>query len=51
MAWLSLMILMSYHILCRIVINEPCHNKTGLRSDTNWAVQPQKMVRGLKFRI
>ena len=21
------------------------------RSDTNWAVQPQKMARGLKFRI
>ena len=21
------------------------------RSDINWAVQPQKMVRGLKFRI
>ena len=31
------------------------HEKACLRdfhrSDINWAVQPQKMVRGLKFRI
>ena len=25
--------------------------KEQTRSDTNWAVQPPKMVRGLKFRI
>ena len=35
--------------------NKPCHKKTslgGLRPEsTNWAVQPQKMVIGLKFRI
>ena len=35
--------------------NEPRSEKTGLRgfrlSDTNRAVQPQKMARGLKFRI
>ena len=36
--------------------NEPCSEKTGLggfptRSDTNQAVQPQKMARSLKFRI
>ena len=36
--------------------NEAHHDKTGhwgcpARSDTNRAVQPQKMVRGLKFRI
>ena len=37
-------------------INEPRCEKNGLsgfptRSDTNRAVQPQKMARGLKFRI
>ena len=39
--------------------NEPRSEKTGLRgvrpgptrSDTNQAVQPQKMARSLKFRI
>ena len=35
-------------------IYEPCHEKTSLcfltRSNTNRAVQPQKMARGLKFR-
>ena len=33
---------------------EPCCEKTGLsatRSDTNWAVQPHKMARGLKIWI
>ena len=37
------------------VWNELCHEKTCLgfpiRSDTNWTVEPQKMVRALKFRI
>ena len=38
------------------VLNEPRCEKTGLRgfrpgSDTNRAVQPQKMARGLKFWI
>ena len=34
---------------------EPCHKKTyfgvSTRSDTKWAVLPQKMARGLKFLI
>ena len=37
----------------RWVTNEPRHEKTNFMvliwSDTNWAVQPQKMARGLKF--
>ena len=37
-------------------INEPpqCKNlslKFSTRSDTNWAVQPQKMARGMKLQI
>ena len=34
-----------------ILVNEPCHEKTGARSDTNQAVQAQKLARGLKFQI
>ena len=39
-----------------IILYEPHCEKTGLwffltRSDTNRAVQPQKMARGLKFRM
>ena len=39
-----------------LTVKEPRCEKTGLwgvptRSDTNRAVQPQKMARGLKFRI
>ena len=36
---------------------KPCHENSAcllsfpIRSDTNWAVQPQKMARGLKFLI
>ena len=38
-----------------LVSYEPCHEKTNILfptwSDTNQAVQLQKMARGLKFRI
>ena len=33
------------------VLNEPRQEKISLRSDTNQVVQPQKMARGLTFRI
>ena len=42
-------------MLSRQLRSEPCHDKTCLLDfrpgpDTNQAVQPQKMVRGLKFQ-
>ena len=44
------------HILVKLTSSnhhliEPHHEKAGLLADTNWAVQPQKMARGLKFWI
>ena len=37
-----------------LFIYEPHHEKTcvrGLRPDTNWPAQPQRLARGLKFRL
>ena len=55
---------LSFYFLATRLIYEPRSEKTGLRgfragaiqtglsrSDTNRTVQPQKMARGLKFRI
>ena len=43
------------NVLAGAVLYEPRCEKTGFcektRSDTNLAVQPQKIARGLKFRI
>ena len=52
---LDVRLILVYPAILNLLSCEPHHEKTCLgfltRSDTNRAVQPQKIARGLKFRI